>query len=542
MNNIKQRADNIVFGVSAIVFCLVVYFVYPLYQYNVDPDGTSYLTIAARYAAGDYVRAINGLWSPWACWLTALLMKAGINAIPASVIINSIGGVGFLYISDAIFKKFEFSVIVRWLFGLSLVVFLVFAVFWQSFNDLWQAFLLLSVLRIMMNNEYTQKPSLWILTGIIATVAYYAKAYSLPFFILNTFCCAGLLSNGNRILWAKMVVVPVAVLITGALPWVYALHTKYGMWGASTAGPLNMAWYLVGHPYWKEGINILVPPVYADTPYYWEDPYLVNGMLPKFTDSWYLFGKQILRVGYNCIMLVYSMCEITVFMPLVAFYMLRNLMYRADFSMLSASAKVVYMSFLLLPLGYIMVHFESRYLWYMLPLGMVGAFFMVASLVKNYGWDKNKVLLFFVVSIVLFPVWQLVKMANGGKAEHEYAMRLKNRFSKPIDVVSNIHPRHLSKIAYFSGMRFFVINKQVLPKSVVDSVAMRDKNTDELRIDVIKYKIPYYMYAVQGSNWLRNPGFDQLFHENLKDSTGEMHMSAYFMDSLSGIGIYNLEP
>ena len=542
MNNIQQSKYNVPFLVSAVLFSIVVYCVFPLYQYNVDPDGTSYLTIAARYAAGDYTTAINGLWSPWACWLTALLIKCGMAAIPASIIINSVGALGFLFITDAIFKKFMFSSTVRWFFNLSLVVFLVFAVFWQTFNDLWQAFLLLSVLRIMMSAQYTHRPILWVATGLLASVAYYAKAYSLPFFMLNTFCCAGLLASGNKVLWAKMVLIPIAVLVIGAFPWMVALHSKYGIWLASTAGPLNMSWYLVGHPYWKEGIDILIPPIYPDSPYYWEDPYLVNGILPKFTDSWYLFGRQILKIGYNTIMLVYSLCEISVIMPITALFVLRSFVFRSVFSGLSAPAKVVFMSFLLLPLGYIMVHFESRYLWYMLPLAMVAAIYMIDVWAKKYSWHKDRLALGFALSIVVFPLWQLVKMANSGKAEYEFAQRLKQKYGQSVDVVSNMHPRHLSKIAYFSGTRFFVINRQVLPSNTKDVATMKNKNTTELLADISKNKITYYMYAQPDSKWLRNTGFDELFFENLKDSTASVSLPESYNDVLSGITVYSINP
>ena len=85
----------------------VLYIIYPNYQYYIDPDGTAYLTISRRYAEGHYVQAINGYWSPWSCWLTALLMKAGIAAIPASVIINTAGATGFLFITQSLFRRFD---------------------------------------------------------------------------------------------------------------------------------------------------------------------------------------------------------------------------------------------------------------------------------------------------------------------------------------------------------------------------------------------------------------------------------------------------
>ncbi len=90
----------------ALLMCLVLFIIYPHYQYYVDPDSTAYLTISKRYATGDFHRAINGYWSPWSCWLTAGLIKPGLAAIPAGVIINSIGALGFLYISQSFFCSF----------------------------------------------------------------------------------------------------------------------------------------------------------------------------------------------------------------------------------------------------------------------------------------------------------------------------------------------------------------------------------------------------------------------------------------------------
>ena len=171
------------FFASAGLLYLLLVLVYPFYQYYVDPDATAYLTIAKRYAGGDYVSAINGYWSPWGCWLTALLLKAGLLAIPAAIIINSFGALGFLFISHSFFLKFNVESKWQWLFCFTLALFLVYAVFWQSFDDLWECFFLLSCIRIMLSHRFTQNPSLWIVYGFMGTLAYFAKAYSFPFFI-----------------------------------------------------------------------------------------------------------------------------------------------------------------------------------------------------------------------------------------------------------------------------------------------------------------------------------------------------------------------
>src|ERR1039458_8886595 len=171
------------FFASALLMWVVLFIIYPHYQYYIDPDGTAYLTISKRYAHGDIQRAINGYWSPWACWLTAGLIRFGVEAIPASVIINALGATGFLFISQSFFLRFDIIRKTQWMLNITLALFLCYAIFWQSFDDLWECFFLLSTLRLMLAEDFKNKPALWIICGFIGTLAYFAKAYSFPFFI-----------------------------------------------------------------------------------------------------------------------------------------------------------------------------------------------------------------------------------------------------------------------------------------------------------------------------------------------------------------------
>ena len=49
----------------------------PLYQFQINADGVSYLNIAHLYAIGDFHDAINGFWGPLISWLLVpfLLLK-----------------------------------------------------------------------------------------------------------------------------------------------------------------------------------------------------------------------------------------------------------------------------------------------------------------------------------------------------------------------------------------------------------------------------------------------------------------------------------
>ncbi len=266
-------------------------------------------------------RAINGLWSPWACWLTALLINLGVPAIPASVVSQCDLGQHWIFIYHTVFfLKFNIQRKLQWLYNITLALFLCYAIFWQSFDDLWECFFLLSSFRILLAEGFKNKPMLWVAYGMVGALAYFSKAYALPFFVLNTGCCIYFIAKDNKVQWLKISFIAICVMLLCSMPWIYALHYKYGKWLTSTAGPLNMTWFLVGHPYWRNGIDVLLPPVYKNSPYYWEDPYIINGAMPHFWDSLSLARLQeALRLGFNIYKLVVkSMLQLSVFFPVIA--------------------------------------------------------------------------------------------------------------------------------------------------------------------------------------------------------------------------------
>ena len=472
------------FFTSALLMCVVLLIIYPHYQYYIDPDGTSYLTISRRYATGDIARAINGYWSPWACWLTAGLMKCGMAAIPASVVVNAAAAVGFLYISQSFFLRFGIVRRLQWLLCGALAVFLCFAIFWQSFDDLWECFFLLAALRVMLGKTFTQKPILWVLYGFLGGLAYYAKAYSFPFFILNTLVCLYFLCKDDKARWLRISLAGIMVMLFVAHFWIVALHTKYGIWTTSTAGPLNTSWYLVGHPFWKEGIGLLLPPAYPDSPYYWEDPYLANGITPHFWSSWHLFGLQFVRIGINIFKFIISNLQLSIFFPLI-FVAGLALFYKKSIAIIFArDVKTLVRSFLLFPLGYALVNFESRYLWYMLPIAMV-----MAGLVIQYFVPKKRrklIMVLFAVSFVAYPLWGMYKMYDEGKREFELANLLKSNgingtFTS--DAMPGLEAQRMERLAYFSGNAYYAVNHL---------------DTGSLNDEISKYHIDYYIVCLNG--------------------------------------------
>ena len=442
-----------------------VFAVYPYYQYLVDPDATAYLTIAKRYVAGDYARAINGYWSPWAIWLTALLIKCGYAAFTSAIMVNTIGALCFLYISYSLFSLFKIVPGVRLLLSLTLVGFLVYAIFWQSFDDLWECFFLLAALRIMLKDDFTVRPSLWIATGALGALAYFAKAYAFPFFILNVLCCTYFISRAKdkqeENHWLKIAATTILVMVVCSSPWIYVLYEKYGRITTGTAGSLNMSWYLVGHPYWKEDIIHLLPPVYPDSPSYWEDPFIANGAAPQFYSSIRLFLLQGIRMVYNLLKLALSMNELSMFFAFTVVVALAILLSKQVKTLFAGRLSIVALSFLLFPLGYLLVNFQARYLWYMLPLSMlIGA--LTIQKVTFHGRSERRlvkaIMLLFAISFLATPVLGLKDMYRKGQREFETAEWMKKaeiHGSFTTNIPYGSRSQDIVRLAYFSGNPYY---------------------------------------------------------------------------------------
>jgi hypothetical protein len=513
------------FFITALLLCAAIAVLYPYCQYYVDPDATAYLTISQRYAGGDWGRAINGYWSPWSCWLTGGLISLGLAAMPSAIVVNTIGALGFLYISFSLFRFFQLRGSVQAALGVSLIVFLAYAVFKQNFDDLWECFFLLAVLRVMLKDSFAQRPVLWVFIGFLGALAYFAKAYSFPFFILHTIVVSYIVFRKSQVerQWLKICIVSILTMVVCSSPWLYLLHEKYGVWTTGTAGKLNMSWYLVGHPYWKEGIQHLLPPPYMDAVYYWEDPWLVNGVTPQFWSSFKLFLLQMAKAAYNVLKFVNSANEISSFMLLV--WLLSVAIVASDKVRYFFTAKgyVLAISFLLFPLGFILINFEARYIWYMLPLSMiVGALALQRILIlsQNSRLLSNLIVWVFAASYIVWPLWDFRTILNVGKKEYQIAQALKAQgirgpFTSRGSFAGGKVPA-IARVAYFSGNAYYQI-----PGTVSDN---------DLLAEMKRYNIRYYFHFYDDKE------------DNLMLANEYGRLSALQVQGINGLQVYHFLP
>src|SRR5579863_214004 len=81
-------------------YVVAVLLLYPIHRHRINPDATAYFSIAGKYARGDWFGAISGHWPPLLIWLIALGLKAGLNAVAATTVMDTAAGVLLLWSSN----------------------------------------------------------------------------------------------------------------------------------------------------------------------------------------------------------------------------------------------------------------------------------------------------------------------------------------------------------------------------------------------------------------------------------------------------------
>lgn len=477
--------------------------VYPYYQYYVDPDAIGYMSVAQHYVNGDIQQAINGYWSPWSCWLTAGLMNWGYEPFKAGIIINSFGAGGFLIASHFLFKRFLTNKEVLLSLNTTLACFLVYAVFKQSFADLWFFFFLLVIFQLFIRENFFYEPSKWLLCGFLSTLAYFAKAYAFPYIFLSTIVILAVRMRLEMQSYSQTIKVTTVILgcfILFSFPWLWALHDKYGAWITATSGKLNLSWYLLGHPIYKEGIDLLIPPTYTHSIFFWEDPFYANGATPNFLSSTKLFLLQVIRVGYTLLKGIASMNELSAFflpISLVGLVIILSKEIRQNFP---KPFYLLAILFLLFPLGYLLINFESRYLWVLVPISLLlGAWlYEFYSPLIHSSFLRYLILGIFCCSYLATPIDEMKRLYRVGEKEYQLAQQLK---AAPINgsFATNIpqskEMQQVMRIAWFSGNSFYYM--PIAPTS-----------SQQLFRELERYKVRYF-YMFQSSPLIGNMQFEK---------------------------------
>lgn len=492
-----KRFEILILPSAMLMFVTVWYLIQPWCQYNLDSDCVAYLTHANSAAYGDFQRSLNGLWSPLNGWLLIPFIRKGMDAWLAAQRLNAIIGMGVLWMSYLLLKEWIRSP--KQLTGALLTLGIVLPVlcFYQMFGDLLSVFFLGIYLYILVRVKQWKLFHTF-LAAIIAGLAFYAKAYSVAWFGLHFFLFCTYLyvqkkwSLRQALIHLFMAAFVVLVLI---LPWSILLYQKYHHFSLTGhAGILNMSWFINSGKTFREDIQLLIPPVCEGSPSFWEDPYLSQeGDFSTPFSSGVHFLKWIRRILYNIILLFGCLNEIhflswmILILSVYVLYLRRETFESKGWILISAA--------LTIPLGYLMVALETRYIWLEIPLLMILGLFLINHYLNSKY--KQVIVALFFMGFLIYPMRCLDFMKDKNKSLFEAAARLKEQGIQGKITSNATDAGSMWVIAYLSRCSFYTIEQT-------------DYSITALKKEMTRYKVKYFL-QVNENNLVANCSSDSSF-------------------------------
>ncbi len=472
--------------IAIALFCALFWLSYPYYRYYIDPDAVAYLTMAEQGALGEPMRLVNALWSPLHPALVALCLRGGIPSVLAAQLTNSLACILILSTTFGLFRRFRIERFLGMALLGALSVFLVYALYKQLFCDLWQVGLLLLYLLTILSADFFRKPVLWMLGALIMALAVYAKIYSFYFLLLH-FPLSLLIQSrreGLRFPWKAFATTAVLLLLMLA-PWSFLMHKKYSTWAFSKSGALNTSWTLAGHKSLRPDIGALIPPPYPNSPYTWEDPYLSEGMLHSRFESLAMIKSGAGHSIQAALQGVEAANQIScVLLPLLAASLLVAFSRRQR--LFDSDAKVLLAAMAIMPLGYLLLHFEARYIWLLLPLSMViGALWLQAFSEKFPGIRAYRLAgVLLALSFVAWPIYDMKALFRQGEGTYNLAGVLAAKGIRG-SFTSNDNPGRAGLLAYWMGCNYYTPSSDVVRQ-------------EDVLADMRRYKVTYYFHHQNG--------------------------------------------
>lgn len=479
-----------VWAIGWYVICWLL--LHPILGFMLDSDATAYLTIAEACAKGNWERSVNGLWSPLQSWLLAPIIRyTTLDAWQAAKLLNGLIGLGLLILAYRLMLFFTQKVQWKILYVCVFPVILTYFVYFQMFGDVLQVLLLLCYLFIVLHKQFFHSYLSLVLAVLIIGLGFYAKAYTVFFFALHW-------SFIHYWAWKKNIIYTKVALFRWGLggilmlliilPWSVALTQKYGKFSlAGHAGVLNMSWQINSGKSFKSDIQLLIPPTYTNSPSFWEDPYVTQDNLVTPFSSITCFIKWVARVIFTFFQSLACWLELSylsLFIILLAFIKLWPLRMQEAQSTLF-NLQICLFTLLILPLGYIMMHIETRYIWLnVFLLWYIGIFLLDSFLPMLQTLQYKLIQVLFVLSFIYFPLTQIVGLRFKNKDLFERAQAINHLALQGSFTANTADAGRWWVVAYLTHHPFYTIEKKSYPMALL---------VQEMK----KYKVKYYMFEAE---------------------------------------------
>jgi hypothetical protein len=417
-----------------IVLPLVVYLaatviLFPWYQYVINNDGVSYLSIARKYATADWEHAVNGYWGPLLSWLVAPFIRVGVDPMVGVRLVNIAAGLGALLLTIRLMRLYGLSRAVRIALLVALVPMCVSYALGLATPDLLITTLLLGYFIIIFDERYPRTVTHGVACGLLGGLSYLSKSYALPFFGAH-FALASVLHYirhrdrriRRRVIQATVSGLAMFAFIAGM--WIVVISAKYGHFTFSTSGTYNLA--LIGpdskgHPHDYQGF---IPPPNDAAISAWEDPTYTPMSGWRTFASWRNVRHRALSFVRTCARTVSILGLFSPVALVLVVVQLVIVLRRPGDTLLRGTWGWLLWTLLLYCGGYCLVLVEARYLWPCAILLLIiggSVFERWRSTAVTAGGGRTIGLALLALSFLILPAQHLKANFNRRRAEHDMA-------------------------------------------------------------------------------------------------------------------------
>jgi hypothetical protein len=509
MKNEKKNSFSFSLKTSlpALIFALLVFSFFVITKHHhvrLTADSMLYFSLAQKYISGDVSNAVNGYWGPLLAWLLIPFLYFGTSDVFAINTLSLILGIFTIIGVWRLSYRFEITETIRSIILISFIPIVLKFSLGQPMDFLLLC-LLVYYLLIVFGSHYPDRMINGIFCGILGVLAYFSKAYAFPFFIIH-FLIMNVLhyfrnaakSDRRNVLRNTAAGFLIFFLISGT--WIMTISKKYGYFTFSTMRQTNFnapdpeamgGGLEFGVPVFSEGF---FEPPNKTAFVIWEDPSYLRGKPWSAWESWYYFKHFIRLVLKNIsdglrILEGFSTLSTAVIILCILLLVARPLNTWLNLGALLYPL----LTMILFSGGYVLFHFEERYLWLTnVLLLLMGGYVLNILLQKeffNNNLLKTTLIACFLVSFIFNPSKYVIQVGRGGMDTDMYYVStdLKN-YNVKGNIASNREyvPVHDAwhktfRLAYWLNSRYYGQAK----------VGITD---NDLQHELNKYNIDYYFF------------------------------------------------
>lgn len=498
---------------AILIYIILALLLFPHFQYQLNPDGVSYMGIAQKYLSRDFENAINGYWGPLISWLMLPLLAIGFKPmVSANLLLVSIG---FLVVltSNTVIKKMNIIPFLHFLVIDVISIAVVFFVYRAISPDLLFVLFSLFFLIQILNESLKSNKLAGIFFGMTGAGLYLTKSFGFPFFIAIFFAYSliyylksEMIRDRRRIIVNYVSGMIVFFLIS--VIWIVLISDKYGHLLFGTAGIYNRALSApnsLGHPMFYAG---LIDPPNNTATSIWEDVSYLKMTKWNILDSFDTLLLELKVIRRGLIDLITYLTDISLFsLPILVITIVYLIRKRKEFIFNSLTFLILIL--LILFFGYTMISVDPRFLWLseilILILGakLINMFFDKSNVSKTF---KIVITLILIVSFLSMPVRSIFNSMDDGN----YLPGLSDKL-KPLEINGRIASSGEWEVSmylsFYNGWQYFGNSGDFSEKYIEN--------------ELVEKKIDYYLVWDPVENKL---GFLKKYPEITKGDIGNLQI------------------